>query len=189
MSADTAPSLHPAPDAALHPSHGPAACAAVEPSAGAAVDPASPARAAPTPSGDTARSPVVIGWSEALVTGDVAFDDTHREFVELIEALDRADESEMAAAVDAAITHTQAHFRRETTLMQMHDFPPIHCHDTEHAQVLEVMLAVRDKVANGEHAYGRVLASALMEWLHVHVPTMDTVLALWLRERGVDADA
>ena len=70
----------------------------------------------------------------------------------------------------------------------MHGFPPIHCHDSEHAKVLEVMLAVRDKVAAGETRYGQVLAAALMEWLHVHVPTMDTVLALWLRERGIDAD-
>jgi hemerythrin len=152
------------------------------------LDP-TPTRAAPAPSGEATGRPIVIGWSDALVTGDAAFDDTHREFVELIETLARADDAAMPAAVDAAITHTQAHFRRETTLMQLHDFPPIHCHDTEHAKVLEVMLAVRDKVANGEHEYGRVLASALMEWLHVHVPTMDTVLALWLRERGVDADA
>ena len=124
-------------------------------------------------------------WTEALEVGDPVFDDMHREFVDLIAALAAADDAAMPAAVNAAIAHTQAHFRQETTLMQLHAFPPIHCHDTEHAKVLEVMLAVRERVAAGEMAYGRTLAEALMEWLHVHVPTMDYVLALWLRERGI----
>ena len=128
-----------------------------------------------------------VRWSDALAVGDPLFDDMHREFVELIATLARADDAAMPAAVEAAISHTQAHFRQETTLMQLHGFPPIHCHDTEHAKVLEVMLAVRERVAAGETEYGRTLAAALMEWLHVHVPTMDFVLATWLRERGVDA--
>lgn len=128
-----------------------------------------------------------LGWSDALALGDPLFDDLHREFVDLIAALAHADAASMAAAVDDAIAHTQAHFRQETTLMQLHAFPPIHCHDTEHAKVLEVMLAVRERVAAGETDYGRTLATALMEWLHVHVPTMDFVLAAWLRERGVDS--
>ena len=126
-------------------------------------------------------------WSEALAVGDPLFDNMHREFVDLIAALARADDATMPAAIAAAITHTQAHFRQETTLMQLHGFPPIHCHDTEHAKVLEVMLAVQQRVAAGETEYGRTLAAALMEWLHVHVPTMDFVLSAWLRERGVDA--
>ena len=126
-------------------------------------------------------------WSDALAIGDPQFDDMHREFVELIAALASADAATMPAAVEAAITHTQAHFRQETTLMQLHGFPPIHCHDTEHAKVLEVMLAVQARVAAGETEYGRTLAAALMEWLHVHVPTMDLVLCAWLRERGVTA--
>ncbi len=132
---------------------------------------------------------VEIGWSDALATGDPLFDRTHREFVDLIAALERSDADAMPAAVEAAIAHTQEHFRQETTLMQLHAFPPIHCHDTEHAQVLEVMLAVRARVAAGDHEYGRTLAAALMQWLHVHVPTMDYVLAAWLRERGANESA
>ena len=128
-------------------------------------------------------------WSDALAIGDPLFDEMHREFVDLIAVLEQADDAAMPAAVDAAIAHTQGHFRRETTLMQMHGFPPIHCHDTEHAKVLEVMLAVRERVAAGETGYGRTLAEALMEWLHIHVPTMDYALAVGLRERGVDDPA
>ncbi len=136
-----------------------------------------------------AAPPITIGWSDGLTIGDAGLDRTHREMVTLIEALAAADDDAMPAAVQAAIEHTEAHFRRETTLMQLHEFPPIHCHDTEHSKVLEVMHAVRAKVAAGETEYGRVLAQALMEWLHVHVPSMDTVLALWMRARGIETDA
>jgi hemerythrin-like metal-binding protein len=151
-------------------------------SAHGAVAVAAPAVAVAAPA-------VAIKWSEALATGDPLFDRTHRELIDLIAALEHSDADAMPAAVEAAIAHTQDHFRQETTLMQLHAFPPIHCHDTEHAQVLEVMIAVRARVAAGDHQYGRILAAALMQWLHVHVPTMDYVLAAWLRERGVHDSA
>lgn len=143
-------------------------------SAQAAVQPGDPASA------------VGFDWSDQLVLGNPKIDGIHREFVEMMQALHRADDTRMLAAVEAALEHTQAHFRHETTLMQLHEFPPIHCHDSEHASVLEVMIAVRDRVAAGEVQYGRVLAAAMMEWLHVHVPTMDAVLVAWLKERGID---
>ena len=70
--------------------------------------------AAAAPPGPAAAA---LGWSDALAIGDPGFDRTHREFVDLIQALDRADAAAMPAAVAAAIEHTEAHFRRETTLM------------------------------------------------------------------------
>lgn len=147
--------------------------------------------------GATAQAPAAVPggrdgqarWSDALIVGDPLLDAMHREFVELIAALEAADDAAMLAAVDTVIAHTQAHFRQETTLMQIHGFAPIHCHDSEHAQVMEVMLAVRERVAAGEAGFGRTLAPALMEWLQHHVPTMDFVLAAWLRERGIDRPA
>lgn len=134
----------------------------------------------------TDASAVGFDWTDQLALNDPLFDATHREFVDLIQALHRADDAHMLDVVNTTIGHTEAHFRQETTLMQLHGFPPIHCHDGEHANVMEVMLAVRDRVAAGEVHYGRVLAAALMEWLHVHVPTMDAVLSAWLRERGLE---
>ena len=132
---------------------------------------------------------VEIGWSDALATGDPLFDRTHREFVDLIAALERSDADAMPAAVEAAIAHTQEHSGRKAHVDAVARFSTDPLPRTEHAQVLEVMLAVRARVAAGDHEYGRTLAAALMQWLQVHVPTMDYVLAAWLRERGANESA
>jgi hemerythrin len=66
--------------------------------------------------------------------------------------------------------------------MQLSKFPPIHCHEREHAKVMEVAAAVRERVAAGEFELGRTLAAGLAEWFEIHADTMDRVLALWLRQ-------
>ncbi len=131
-------------------------------------------------------APPDFTWQDQLTLGDPAIDGIHREFVDMMQSLYLATDAQMLETINAVIDHTEAHFRHETTLMQLYRFPPIHCHETEHANVLEVMQGVRDRVAGGDYRLGRVLAAAMIEWLQVHVPSMDAVLVAWLRERGVD---
>jgi hemerythrin len=64
------------------------------------------------------------------------------------------------------------------------DFPPIHCHDTEHEGVLEVMREVRRHLEAGDYNVGRVLAREMAEWFRIHAGTMDTMLAAVLKSGG-----
>ncbi len=127
-------------------------------------------------------------WSDRFELQHAEMDDIHREFVVLVDALLQAPDAEVASRLDALMAHTRHHFERETTWMQLSDFPPIHCHEREHAKVIEVAAQVRERVAAGEYELGRTLAAGLAEWFEIHADTMDRVLATWLAQRGAAED-
>jgi hemerythrin-like metal-binding protein len=130
-----------------------------------------------------------LEWSDALRLGHATMDDTHREFVELLNGVGEAGEGELLERLDAFIAHTEAHFSQEEAWMEAMEFPPLACHRTEHQGVLEIMREVRNRVAAGESRYGPVLVQAIAEWFPLHAGSMDTVLALFIRETGFNASA
>jgi hemerythrin-like metal-binding protein len=113
-------------------------------------------------------------------------DGTHREFVELLNRLGAAAEGDLLARLNEFIAHTEAHFGQEEAWMEAMQFPPLACHRTEHEGVLEIMREVRKRIAGGEPRYGQVLAKAIAEWFPLHAQSMDTVLALFIRQAGFD---
>jgi hemerythrin len=128
----------------------------------------------------------LLEWSDALHLGHDAMDDTHREFVELLNRVGAATGAEQLARLDEFIAHTEAHFGQEERWMEAMQFPPLACHRTEHAGILEVMHEVRKRIAGGESHYGEVLAKAIAEWFPLHAQSMDAVLALTIRQTGFD---
>jgi hemerythrin-like metal-binding protein len=125
-------------------------------------------------------------WSDALALGHPVMDETHREFVELLNGVGAAGEAELLERLDAFIAHTEAHFSQEEQWMEAMQFPPLGCHRGEHEGVLEIMREVRKRVAAGEPRYGPVLVQAIAEWFPLHAGSMDTVLALAIRESGFE---
>jgi hemerythrin-like metal-binding protein len=127
-----------------------------------------------------------LAWTAELELGDDRIDETHREFVDMVNAVGTASDDAMLAAVDALIAHTEEHFGQEQRWMAATDFPPTHCHLDEHAGVLEAMRETRNYVAEGKYNVGRVLATELGTWFRSHAATMDTMLAQWLKSRQFD---
>jgi hemerythrin-like metal-binding protein len=131
----------------------------------------------------------LLEWSDELALGQWVMDETHREFVELLNRFGAAEDADRLARLDEFIAHTEAHFRQEEAWMERMQFPPLGCHRTEHEGVLEVMREVRKRIAGGEPHYGPVLAKAIAEWFPLHAQSMDSVLALYIRETGFRTDA
>jgi hemerythrin-like metal-binding protein len=127
-----------------------------------------------------------LDWTPALALGDARIDDTHREFVEMVNAVGDAADEKMLATIDALIAHTEEHFGQEQRWMAATAFPPTHCHLDEHAGVLEAMRETRIYVADGKYNVGRVLASELASWFTSHAATMDNMLAQWLKAQNFD---
>ena len=111
-------------------------------------------------------------------------DDTHREFVEQLNRVGAAGEAGLLAALDDFIAHTEAHFGQEEQWMESTAFPPLHCHQGEHAKVLETAREVRNRVAAGDLRLGRMLAEALAEWFPQHAASMDAMLAVYMEQTG-----
>src|SRR5690606_1293008 len=106
-------------------------------------------------------------WGDRFELEHAEMDAIHHEFVERVDALLQAPDAEVGTRLDALLEHTRHHFERETTWMQLSNFPPIHCHEREHAKVIEVAAVVRERVAAGEYELGRTLAAGLAEWFEI----------------------
>lgn len=123
-------------------------------------------------------------WDDRYLLGHRGMDDTHREFVALVDALLTADDRDLPAALGAFALHAESHFAEEDQLMALHDFPARQCHADEHAKVLASVREVQALVAAGDVEVGRELALALVDWFPGHADYMDSALATWLVKKA-----
>jgi hemerythrin len=107
--------------------------------------------------------------------------------------LQLADQDGLLAAVDGLIEHCIEHFEQEEQWMRDSNFPPLHCHENEHKQVLQVVQEVKRRlVEEGDVDLPRRLADELPLWLENHIDTMDYALSHFLKtlaEHGETAAA
>ncbi len=126
----------------------------------------------------------LMEWSDALVLDEGVIDDTHKEFVDLLNRMYDAPDDQLLAILDEFIAHTEAHFAQEQRWMEELAFPPLACHTGEHEGVMEITREVRRRTADGDTKYGKVLAQGVAEWFVNHAASMDLVLAQFIKERG-----
>ena len=77
-----------------------------------------------------------LEWTEALVLDLPLMDDTHREFVDLLAAVEQAGDDQVLPAWQALIDHTDQHFGQEDYWMAATRFASGNCHSTQHKVVL-----------------------------------------------------
>ena len=132
----------------------------------------------PAPQAD-AEPPFV--WTDAFLLGYGPMDDTHREFVEVVHAMQQAADADLLAALDAFIAHAQAHFGSEDRWMEDTGFPPRDCHIKEHAAVLASAEAVRQTlIDNADVDNCRGFIDALIDWFPGHADHLDSALSHWM---------
>ncbi len=128
----------------------------------------------------------VMVWDDEMVLGNTVLDQTHQEFVDILNHLAKTPEADLLPVLDEAIAHTQAHFDLEEGWMARLTFPASGCHVSEHTQVIGVMRMVRERVAAGETHFAYVLATELSAWLRIHATTMDYALTYFIESTHAD---
>lgn len=123
-------------------------------------------------------------WSESLELGVERMDSTHREFVELFNALASSPTDRRLEAFDRFIVHTIEHFDQENRWMEKVGFPG--CHKAEHDRVLAVMHEVRKRAEEGDAFLAQRLIDELAGWFEHHANSMDAALAYHLEQVGFD---
>ncbi len=119
-----------------------------------------------------------MAWDESRhALGVPAMDDTHREFVELADALLVASDEDFPALFVRLHEHTRQHFEDEGKLMKACRFPAIGEHNSEHLRVLGELAHFARSVKAGRLATARSYAKALPDWFATHLATMDSALA------------
>ena len=129
-----------------------------------------------------ARSDAIV-WTDTFLLGFGPMDDTHEEFVEIVGAMQRAPDEELAGLLEAFAAHAKAHFDTENRWMLETDFPARECHMNEHAAVMHSVQQVRERVAQGDFALVRRLADQLASWFPGHADYLDSALSHWMCKR------
>ena len=80
-----------------------------------------------------------LQWSESMGVDMAQMDATHQESVQLLQAVQGADDARLMAAWEQLLAHTEAHFAAEDRWMQATRFAAGNCHTTQHQQVLTIM--------------------------------------------------
>jgi len=117
-------------------------------------------------------------WDESrYMLGVAEMDDTHREFVDLADALQIASDEEFPALFLSLQEHTRRHFEHEGKLMKQCRFPAIGEHNSEHLRVLGELAHFARGVTAGRLGLARNYVKALPDWFATHLATMDAALA------------
>ncbi len=145
---------------------------------------ATPTAAAPLAEG---TAPQGLTWAPNLQTGDGRMDDTHEEFVTMLNTLLATPMRDQLPLYREFLAHTVAHFEQEERWMLATGFSADNCHASHHATILDTMRAVEEHYVGGDNNIIQRLAEALVEWFPQHAASMDAGLALHLKDVGFDS--
>ncbi len=127
--------------------------------------------------------PLPLSWNDRLLLGYPEMDAEHREFVEIVGALQRAGDGELLALLDRFAEHGEKHFGAEDAWMRETGFPARDCHIDEHAAVMRSVQQVRTLAAAGRLDLVRSLADELARWFPGHADYLDSALSAWMSKR------
>jgi hemerythrin-like metal-binding protein len=125
---------------------------------------------------------LINDFESRFLLGIPAMDRAHREFVDLVNRMDRATDASFAYLFSDLIHHTRAHFATEEVLMRATGFPGSQPHRAEHARVLTEMEGLAEHLGRGRLASARrYVQERLPGWFADHAQEMDNPLAEHLR--------
>ncbi len=154
-----------------------------------------PARAAPGGTADlrmgSDQSSGFV-WNDSYLLGYGPMDDTHREFVDVVQRLSTCSDADLEKHLAEFRAHAEAHFDMENQWMRDTDFPPRDCHIDEHAAVMGSVKEVQDLLAQGRSTGGnlqhvgiaRGLIAELINWFPGHAIHLDSALSHWMVKRS-----
>jgi hemerythrin-like metal-binding protein len=129
---------------------------------------------------------LIEAFEERYLLGISSMDDTHREFVDLVNRLGMAPKAEFIQLFGELFTHTQSHFEQENRLMRESGFPAIREHTDEHQRILGELNRFSQKVATGSIMMGKAyVTQQLPQWFDLHAKTMDSALAAHLKSKEI----
>jgi len=124
----------------------------------------------------------LIHWSESLHGTKIhEVDADKRKFVELVNAMEGAHDSQLRMLFIRLLGHAERHFERENRLMAEIGFPDADTHRHEHEQMLTELRYLVQRVENGLFTLGHTYIKArLPAWFHSHSETLDNEFAYYI---------
>ena len=120
-------------------------------------------------------------WSDIFKLGFAPMDETHEEFVEIVNAMLHCPDADLLMQLQRFELHAKEHFDEQLKWMRETGFPSTDCHADEHAAVMRSVEEVLTILRNGgDFGVARRLAQALADWFPGHADYLDSALAQWM---------
>ncbi|MCE2969338.1 MAG: hypothetical protein LW847_03760 [Burkholderiales bacterium] len=123
---------------------------------------------------------VKIRHDEILV-GFKPIDDLHKEFQDILDALNDPAEADYGQHLLALHEHLLRHCATEERFMLQENYPHYARHKRAHEQLLESVSDERRQFDAGDIAAVRRYAAGMMEWFAIHAQSEDAELAGFLK--------
>ncbi len=108
-------------------------------------------------------------------------DQTHAEFIQLVNRLGQASKADFPDLFHQLVQHTEAHFAAENELMACSGFPALREHQDEHLRVLGDLHRFANRLNQGSDLFARAyINEQAPQWFDLHARTMDSALAAHL---------
>jgi hemerythrin len=120
-----------------------------------------------------------------IFVGFKPIDDLHREFQDIVDALNDPAEADYGEHLLALHEHMLRHTDMEERLMLTESYPHYTPHKHEHDRFLEKISEMRRRLDAGAVDEVRRYSAELMGWFAAHAQNMDAPLAAFLKgDRG-----
>ncbi|MEJ6003581.1 hemerythrin domain-containing protein [Paucibacter soli] len=131
-----------------------------------------------------------LTWRDDLALAHPQIDQTHQEFVGLLNELDAVLPSgaDPLPAFQRLLAHTEEHFAMEERWMAATGFAPENCHSKQHAMVLDTLREVRRYAVDLKDMEPmRIIVGELAQWFPAHAEMMDASLVFHMSQVGYDS--
>lgn len=109
-------------------------------------------------------------------------DETHREFIELVNELSVASGEDFRTLFKKLHSHTQSHFDKEHQRMLETRFPALEEHHADHQRILGQLTHFLTRVEQGRSKMAKAyVREQLPPWFKTHLLTMDSALAAHIK--------
>ena len=128
-------------------------------------------------------------WDDEYSVGIVEIDEQHKKLLirisEFYEAVKIDREEAFAYLLDSIIDYVSEHFSTEERYMATYEFPEAESHKEEHADFKDRILAVKEKLENGEHVVTLDTTRMLRHWVRDHVLGTDKRYSKFFMQCGL----
>ncbi|HUN91540.1 MAG TPA: hemerythrin family protein [Burkholderiaceae bacterium] len=118
---------------------------------------------------------------DQIMVGFKPIDDLHREFEEILAALNDPGEADYGAHLLALHEHLIRHCATEEQFMLQENYSHYERHRRAHEHLLESVSDVRRRFDGGDIDAVKRYAADLMNWFAIHASTEDRELASYLK--------
>ena len=128
-------------------------------------------------------------WDDEYSVGIVEIDEQHKKLLVMIsefyEAVKIDREEAFAYLLDSIVDYVNKHFSTEERYMDTYKYPDAASHKEEHAEFKDRILAVKEKLENGQQIVTLDTTRMLRHWVKDHVLGTDKEYSEFFIKRGL----